>query len=407
MTFHSFLLVSVAALFSQGPQDISVDWPGYLGPKTNGHYLGTHKTLLAQPVLQWSVQVGEGFSGPIAANGMAYLFHRVQDKEVLQALDLATGTKKWNMDFPATYQDDYSRGNGPRSTPGIVGNFLVLLSPEGTLRTIDINKQAVIWQSNLLETFEASKGYFGVGSSPILHEGKVLVAIGGKKAGLVCLDLKTGKLIWKSSPFKPGYASPLVILQNGKAKVLVFHREGLSVFNLQDGADLGFFKWRSRMDASVNAANPQFFDQKVFLSASYGTGAALLELNGEGIKPLWSGDQSLSAHYGTPLQEGSFMLGSHGRQEAGATLRCIEWKTGKEVWEKEGFGCGNLLASPLGIFALSESGELALFDTNLGKKVEKYSRKALDSLCISPPALSRGYFLARDGKKLICLKVME
>jgi hypothetical protein len=39
------------------------------------------------------------------------------------------------------------------------------------------------------------------------------------------------------------------------------------------------FPWRSRSYESVNASCPVVFDNKVFISASYRTGGALLQIN--------------------------------------------------------------------------------------------------------------------------------
>jgi hypothetical protein len=51
---------------------------------------------------------------------------------------------------------------------------------------------------------------------------------------------------------------------------------------------------RSRSHASVNAAAPLVAGDLVFLSASYGTGAALLQIDGASVKQLWDSDDALS-----------------------------------------------------------------------------------------------------------------
>src|SRR5689334_17216959 len=61
------------------------------------------------------------------------------------------------------------------------------------------------------------------------------------------------------------------------------------------------FPWRSRSHASVNAAAPVLAGNLVFLSASYGTGATLLQIDGSGAKQLWASDDALSNHYATSV----------------------------------------------------------------------------------------------------------
>ena len=47
------------------------------------------------PPIVWKKEVGQGFSNPSVAQGRLILFHRVGDKEVVEALDAATGKAIW------------------------------------------------------------------------------------------------------------------------------------------------------------------------------------------------------------------------------------------------------------------------------------------------------------------------
>ena len=49
---------------------------------------------------------------------------------------------------------------------------------------------------------------------------------------------------------------------------------------------LGVLRWRSRLDASVNAAAPVVVGEYVFISACYQTGAALLRVRPEAAVPM-------------------------------------------------------------------------------------------------------------------------
>src|SRR5687767_7512132 len=61
------------------------DWPQFLGPARNGTYLGNDLTdtwTKNGPPTLWQRKIGEGFSGPVAADGKLILFHRLNDKEI-------------------------------------------------------------------------------------------------------------------------------------------------------------------------------------------------------------------------------------------------------------------------------------------------------------------------------------
>src|SRR5262245_34934606 len=95
------------------------DWPQFLGPSRNG--VSTDGEPAGQPRIVWKKQVGQGFSGPVVAEGKLILFHRVGGRETVECLDAATGKQAWVFDYPTTYRDDFGFDEGPRGTPAIAG----------------------------------------------------------------------------------------------------------------------------------------------------------------------------------------------------------------------------------------------------------------------------------------------
>ncbi len=167
-------------------------------------------------------------------------------------------------------------------------------------------------------------------------------------------------------------------------------------------------RWRSRMNASVNAAAPVVVGDQLFLTASYGTGAVLLKVTKDGAEEVWHGDDSLSSHYNTPVYQDGYLYGIDGRQENGARLRCVELKTGKVKWEKDRFGCASLLLADGQIVALTEDGDLVLIDATPDGYKEKSRATVLKvAPCRAEIALADGKLYGRDGKKLVCWNVKK
>jgi outer membrane protein assembly factor BamB len=82
---------------------LAEDWPQFLGPDRNGVYLGydlAKKWPPAGPPMVWKKEVGAGFSSPVVAKGRLILFHRIGSKEVVEALDAATGENIWSFEYP-------------------------------------------------------------------------------------------------------------------------------------------------------------------------------------------------------------------------------------------------------------------------------------------------------------------
>src|SRR6185436_7763229 len=100
--------------------------------------------------------------------------------------------------------------------------------------------------------------------------------------------------------------------------------------------------WQPAIHASVSAATPLVIDDLIFISASYGAGAAVLKFAESGPQKIWSGDDILSNHYATSIQHKGFLYGFDGRQEEGCNLRCVELKTGKIRWTEDRFGAGTV-----------------------------------------------------------------
>src|SRR5204863_387834 len=122
-----------------------------------------------------------------------------------------------------------------------------------------------------------------------------------------------------------------------------FTREGLAAIDPRSGAVQVTKRWRSRVNASVNAATPAVVGDDVFISACYDTGALLLHFGKDGAEEVWRSDEVMSNHYGTCVYHDGHLYGFDGRQEYGARLRCVEWKTGKVRWTQAGFGCGSMI----------------------------------------------------------------
>jgi len=94
------------------------------------------------------------------------------------------------------------------------------------------------------------------------------------------------------------------------------------------------FPWRSRSYESVNAACPVVFDNKVFISASYRAGGALVQVNPDFThKVLWT-TQEFGLHWNTPIHRDGYLYGFDGRNEPDASLACVDVATGKVVWRE-------------------------------------------------------------------------
>jgi outer membrane protein assembly factor BamB len=413
--FSLALLVACAAAptahTAPTPAAAAGDWPQFLGPTRDGH--SPEKGLVdtwpkTGPKKLWTYEVGQGYAGPVVAGGRLVLFHRLGGDEVIDCLDAARGTRHWRFRYAAPYEDDLGKGDGPRATPSLAGGKVYTLGVSGILTCVDLKGGKKLWQRDLARDYTMRKGFFGVGTSPLVEGERLLVNVGAEGAGIVAFDRHTGRELWKATDHEASYSSPIAANIDGVRMALFFTREGLVALDPATGAVRFSKRWRSRINASVNAAAPVLLPgDHLFLSASYGTGAVLLRLSRDGAKEVWKGDAMLSCHFNTPVAVGPYLFGIDGRQEGGARLRCIEWKSGKVRWTKEGIGCASLLAADGKLFALTEDGDLLLIEPNGERYVEKARAAVLNRPTRAQPALADGRLYARDGAKLVCWRVKK
>src|SRR6266704_2627718 len=194
---------------------------------------------------------------------------------------------------------------------------------------------AVVWRRPV------GKGFSGPACSPLVEGNAVLMIIGGKAGfGIAAFDKATGKVLWKATDDEAGYASPVAATLHGRRTALLLTRSELVASDPVTGNIFFRFPFEPPIHSSVTAATPLVMDDKIFLSASYDTGAVLLKVNSDikGVEKIWAGEDILSNHYATSVYHDGFLYGLHGRTDPGMetpTLRCVEVNTGKVRWKKD------------------------------------------------------------------------
>ncbi|MDB5323902.1 MAG: outer rane biosis protein BamB [Phycisphaerales bacterium] len=409
--------ILLAAMFAialtargEDPAPPGRDWPQFLGPTRDGAYAGADLAgawPAGGPKTLWQMKIGAGWSGPVVSAGKLICFHRVADKETVQCLDAATGKPIWKADYDSTYQDDFGFDPGPRSTPAIDGDRCYTFGAEGMLSCWAMADGKRLWNVDTRKDLDAGKGFFGIVCSPLIEGDAVILNVGGKNAGIAAFDKTGGKLLWQATADEAGYSSPIAATINGKRYVLSLTRAGLVALDPRSGKAFFEHPFRSRNNASVNAATPVVIDDQIFLTASYGTGAALLKFDEATPKVLWANDASLSSHYATPIHHDGHLYGFDGRQEQGCNLRCIELTTGKVKWNEAQFGAGSMMRMGDDLLILHENGELIRAAATPAGFTVKDRAQILGHDTRAYPALTAGLYFARDKNNLVCIDLRK
>ena len=423
------------------------DWSQFLGPRQDGTSAETgifdRLTTNGLPVL-WERTVGTGYSAPATRNGALVLFHREKNEEIIDVLDAATGKSRWRHAYPSNYRDPYGYNNGPRCGPIVTDQRIYAFGAEGKLTCVDFATGKPVWQRDTSKDFNVPEAFFGVGSSPILEAGHLLVMVGGQPdSGVVALDPETGATRWQSvgrsnwqgAPMLgwPGdlkvewrewdktasYASLRSATIHGERVVFACMRQGLVALNPTNGA-VHFSRWfRARVDESVNAMTPVVSGNEVLISSAYYRSGSVLLKPAPGNRSFtetWKG-LGLEMHWSQPLLVQGHLYGFSGRNEPDSVLRCVEWATGTVKWERAErwaphsseqppvFGRGSFLAADGRLIALGEGGLLGLFEPSPVdcRELGRWQVPNLRYPCWAGPVLSDKRLYLRSENHLVCL----
>ena len=87
--------------------------------------------------------------------------------------------------------------------PVIHGDLVYLLGAFGDLYCVDLRDSRILWRKNIVKDFGAELTPWGMSSTPLVVDDKLIVNPGAKDASLVALDLYTGEVLWKTPGERP------------------------------------------------------------------------------------------------------------------------------------------------------------------------------------------------------------
>lgn len=391
------------------------DWPQILGPHRSG--IADPDEQLADtwpaagPQEIWRRPVGSGYAGISVVDGNAFLFHRIDDREITEALDATTGKVIWKTDHPTRFRPQVGGGDGPLCTPTVSNNRVITFGTQGMLTCLNAQTGAILWQHRTHEEFDAGEGYFGSGSSPLVIDNHVVVNIGGRNgAGVVGFNLATGNVSWETTDEPSSYAAPSSVVLNEKQHAVVVTRYQCLLIDPSDGTIRWSFPFGMR-GPTVNAATPLTWkapdgSHRLFVTASYGIGSICAAFTKTEVTPQWAGTDSLASQYCTPILRENHLYCIDGRDDGPpGAMTCIDVTTGRAVWREENFGYGNLLAADNKVLAVKTNGDVALLDVSPQGMTVLGRSQPLPGTIRALPTLAQGRLFLRNEDTLVCLDI--
>ncbi len=387
------------------------EWPQILGPHRNGVAAADERLDRAWPAegppVLWQRPVGRGYTGVAIAEGTVVLFHRLDNREVVEALDPLTGQTRWQDGYPTTFRPQVGGNDGPLCTPTIAAGKIVTFGAQGVLSCYELTSGQLLWRRRTHDDFDAREGYFGAGSSPLIEGDRVIVNVGGfrSQSAVVAFQLEDGATAWHQFDDHASYSSPVATTIDGQRRLLVVSRLHCLLMDPASGevrAQLPF----GQRGPTVNAANPVLQNNHLFLTASYGIGAVSAVLRPGTLVEEWRGDDLYSSQYCTPVPDDEVLFGIDGRQDGPpGELKCFNPQTRRVLWSVPNFGYGSLLRADGKLLILLSDGTLVLATANRERFDPLARARVLPGESRPLPALADGRLYVRDDATLKCLKV--
>lgn len=379
-------------------------WPDFRGPLRDGRYTETPiRTAWPEGGLPqlWKQPVGGGYASFVVAGGRAFTIEQRRSQEVVTAYDVTTGREIWTHGWDGEFSESMG-GDGPRTTPTYHEGRIYALGALGELHCLNARTGALVWRRNILEDNDAPNLSWGMAASPLIVDDKVIVLPGGSPGqSVVAYDKTTGEPIWKTLDDAQAYTSPMLVTLGGVRQILVVSALRIVGLTPQDGALLWEHPWTTMN--GINVAQPLVFDDRVFLSAGYGHGAALLEVTraGDRLAPrvLWESPRMKNKFSSSVLHDGFI----YGLDES--ILACVDAATGDLKWKGGRYGYGQILLAGDHVIVLSEDGDVALVRATPERHQEVARFAAIDGKTWNHPVIADGRLLVRNLQQMAAFDI--
>lgn len=396
----------------------ALDWPQWRGPERNGVSLETG--LLQEwpqggPKLLWQVKaIGSGYAAPSVVGDRIYVLgNEGLENEFVQALDVRDGKRIWSTRLGNVGQPKQNpHFPAARSTPTVEGDVLYALGSDGDLACVETRSGTIRWRKNLRTDFGGQFGTWAYAESPLIDGDTLVCTPGGKETTLLALNKKTGDVIWKCAAPEAGeaaYASAIVVESAGVKQYVQLLQKGLVGVDAKTGRLLWrFAKATSRYNANI--PSPTAGGDLIYVGSA-GTGGGAVRLKpkdgGVDVEEVYF-EAKLPTSIGGVIRSGDLLFGTTGQ-----AMLSLDFASGAIKWEERALGAGSLCLADGRLYLHGENGEVALVEPAADEYREKGrftppdqpKRAGPMEKAWAYPVVANGRFYLRDHNSLWCYDV--
>lgn len=299
-------------------------------------------------------------------------------------------------------------------TPATDGKHVVVFFGSEGLYCYDMNGK-LIWKKDfgILDStfFLVPSAQWGFASSPVIHEGVVVVQCDVlKNSFLGAFDIKTGKEIWRTPRDEyPTWSTPTIHVGKQKIQIIVNGFKHIGGYDFKTGKEL----WKISGGGDIPVPTPVVAHDLIFINSAHGRMSPIyaIKLNSKGDISLkdkntsneyivWSIRRG-GAYMQTPLIYGEYLYNLRGN----GSLECYRAKTGELIYREKSGRMASFSASGIAadgkLYFSSEEGEI--FVVKAGPDFEILSVNSMNDICMATPATSEGTLFFRTHHYLVAV----
>ena len=336
----------------------------------------------------------------------------------LLAVDRASGRILWNTLALETIPKvkRHPKASHCNSTPATDGRRVVAIFGSEGLFCFDLDGRR-LWKKDLgpMDSgfFQSPSAQWGFASSPVLHDGKVVVQCDVQtNSFLAVFDAADGRELWRVGRAEvPTWSTPAIIESNGKAQIVVNGWRHTGGYDFATGREL----WRLNGGGDIPVPTPIFSRDLdlIFLTSAHGRFRPMMAVrsNATGdITPPEVGATNAAIAW-AHARQGNYMqtpilLGGRvwGCSDSGV-LTCFDAATGRiEYSERVASGQG-FSASPVSdgrnLYVTGELGNVYVVPATGVFSIA--ATNAMGETCMATPALAGGRMFMRTREKLVAI----